>query len=98
MQEWLKKLLCKHKYSVAGTILFKGRETYFLECLNCGKRRVLKSGGLLYSSLILACVMHLIVSADIQVILAGFHAAHAEQMAGKPGIISSNNLVLRNAT
>lgn len=49
MQKWLKKLLCKHKYSVAGTILFKGRETYFLECLNCGKRRVLKSGGLIYS-------------------------------------------------
>lgn len=49
MKEWLEQLLCKHKYKVAGTILFKGYSTYFLECMTCGKRKVLKSSDVYYS-------------------------------------------------
>lgn len=49
MKEWLKQLLCKHKYTVAGTILFKGYTTYFLECTTCGKRKVVKSSNVSYS-------------------------------------------------
>lgn len=49
MKEWLKQLLCKHKYTVAGTILFKGYTTYFLECMTCGKRKVMKSSNVSYS-------------------------------------------------
>ena len=49
MKEWLEQLLCKHKYKVAGTILFKGYSTYFLECMTCGKRKVLKSSNVYYS-------------------------------------------------
>lgn len=49
MKKFLEQLLCKHEYSVAGTILFKGHTTYFLECMKCGKRKVLKSGSLSYS-------------------------------------------------
>jgi hypothetical protein len=49
MKEWLKQLLCKHKYEVAGTIWFKGDATYFLECMICGKRKIVKSSNLSYS-------------------------------------------------
>lgn len=49
MKKWLKQFLCKHEYTVAGTILFKGYVTYFLECMRCGKRKVLKSSSLSYS-------------------------------------------------
>lgn len=48
MKSFLKRLFCKHKYSVAGTIEYKGT-TYFLECMLCGKRKVLKDGELSYS-------------------------------------------------
>ena len=49
MKEWLKQFLCKHRYTVAGTILFKGYATYFLECMTCGKRKVVKSSSVSYS-------------------------------------------------
>ena len=39
MKKWLRQLLCKHEYSVAGTILFKGHTICFLECMRCGKRK-----------------------------------------------------------
>ena len=48
MKKFLEQLLCKHKYSVAGTIEYKG-STYFLECMLCGKRKVVKDGSLTYS-------------------------------------------------
>ena len=48
MKDFFKKLFCKHKYSVAGTIEYKGT-TYFMECMICGKRNVLKDGCLSYS-------------------------------------------------
>lgn len=49
MKKWLRQLLCKHEYSVAGTILFKGHTICFLECMRCGKRKILKSCTLPYS-------------------------------------------------
>ena len=49
MKKFLEQLLCKHKYTVAGTILFKGYTTYFLECMTCGKRKIMKSSDLVYS-------------------------------------------------
>lgn len=49
MKDFFKKLFCKHKYSVAGTIKYKGYITYFAECMICGKRNVLKDGALSYS-------------------------------------------------
>lgn len=48
MQKWLKQLFCNHKYTIAGTIEYKGT-TYFMECMLCGKRKVLKDGALSYS-------------------------------------------------
>ena len=49
MKEWLKQFLCRHKYTVVGTILFKGYSTYFLECMTCGKRKVVESSNVSYS-------------------------------------------------
>ena len=49
MKKWLRQFLCKHRYTVAGTILFKGYTTYFLECMTCGKRKVVKDFSVSYS-------------------------------------------------
>ena len=49
MKKWLRQFLCKHEYTVVGTILFKGYVTYFLECMRCGKRKIVKSSYVLYS-------------------------------------------------
>ena len=48
MKKFLEQLLCKHKYTLAGTVEYKGK-TYFMECMLCGKRKVVKDGELSYS-------------------------------------------------
>ena len=49
MRKWLKQLFCKHKYSIAGKLLYKGFTTYFMECMICGKRHVVKDGAISYA-------------------------------------------------